>query len=130
MSSNTLFLPLSCFTAAVACLCLSLYSGLYLRTEKHAWVEIRGLTWELKNSSFLYLEKLLGVFCSVLWVIIHLCREYSSEHFILLLLSAASSQINTSSPVPLLAVHELLLSFSILFTSYHSGSATKYKLNT
>lgn len=80
-----------------------------------------------KNVPFLYLQKLWGCFCSMFGVIIHshctglsdqfcsiwltLSREwvlYTSE-FILRLLSAVTSVINTSRPVPLAAMHALAI---------------------
>ncbi len=73
---------------------------------------------------FLSLQKLFGCFCSMLWVIVHLhCEAPSNEfwsiwleyeqiilarntsEFILLLLSAVTSSINTREPVPLAAIH-------------------------
>ena len=44
-------------------------------------VEVRWLTWPLKNITFLCLEKHLHWFCSLIWVIIHLYCEALSCHF-------------------------------------------------
>lgn len=83
------------------------------------WVEIRWLTWWLKNVSLLCLETILGYFCSIFWVIIHLYCEALPYHFcsvwlnlslmstlefIMLLPSAATSTENTSDPVSLAAI--------------------------
>ncbi len=86
-------------------------------------IQVRCLTWPLHNSPLLSLQKLFGCFCSMLWVIVHLhCEAPSNEfwsicwiwadniarntsEFILLLLSAVTSSINTREPVPLAAIH-------------------------
>lgn len=77
--------------------------------------------WPLKNTPLLCLEKLLGYFCRMLWVIFHYdgktlfnyfysirlnlrIREYSSAQFMLPLLPASS--VNTSDPVQLAAVRD------------------------
>lgn len=108
--------------------------------------------WPLKNTPLLCLEKLLGYFCRMLWVIFHYdgktlfnyfysirlnlrIREYSSAQFMLPLLPASS--VNTSDPVQLAAVrdhvrrimwcalaHELFLLFSLLFSSHRSGTSS------
>lgn len=86
------------------------------------WFEIRSLTWQWKNIQFLCFKKLLGYSCSMLWVIIHVHYEhcptsftvcvwiwaesivqYTSE-FVLLLLSAVTSSINTNGQIPLAAI--------------------------
>lgn len=110
---NTLLPP-----SISASLWVSQPSVFYLITKKH-WVEIRWMTLPLKNIKFLSHEKLLGCLCHMLWVTIHLngeeqvhqfcsmwlflgrrCSPYTSE-LIMLLLSAATSSINTNDPVPL-----------------------------
>ncbi len=86
-------------------------------------IQVRWLTWPLHNSPLISLQKLFGCFCSMLWVIVHLhCEAPSNEfwsiwliwadniarntsEFILLLLSAVTSSINTREPVPLAAIH-------------------------
>ncbi len=86
-------------------------------------VEIRRLTWPLQNISLFYLQKLLGCFCCMFWVIVHLYYEvppnqlcciwlnladsislYTSEFF-WLHLSSVTSSLNKSNPVPLEAMH-------------------------
>ncbi len=85
-------------------------------------VEIRRLTWLLQNIPLFYLQKLLGCFCCMFWLIVHSYYEapcnqlafgwiwadsislYTSE-FIRLLLSSVTSSLNTSNPVPLEAMH-------------------------
>ncbi len=86
-------------------------------------VEIRRLTWSLQNIPLFYLQKLLGCFCCMFWVI-SICTMkrrpinfaafgwiwadsislYTSEFF-RLLLSYVTSSLNTSNPVPLEAMH-------------------------
>ncbi len=86
-------------------------------------IQVRWLTWPLHNSPLLSLQKLFGCFCSMLGSL-SICtvkrRPMSSEafgwiwadniarntsEFILLLLSAVTSSINTREPVPLAAIH-------------------------
>ncbi len=79
-------------------------------------VEIRRLTWPLQNIPLFYLQKLLGCFCCMFWVIVHLyCEAQSNQlcwiwaesislytlELIQLLLSSVTSSLNTSNPVPL-----------------------------
>ncbi len=64
-----------------------------------------------------YLQKLLGCFCCMFWIIVHeappnqLCsiwlnlgREYISIHFRILPAASVTSSLNTSNPVPLEAI--------------------------
>ncbi len=86
-------------------------------------IQVRWLTWPLHNSPLLSLQKLFGCFCSMLGSL-SICtvkrRPKSSEafgwiwadniarntsEFILLLLSAVTSSINTREPVTLAAIH-------------------------
>ncbi len=77
------------------------------------WNAGRRLTWSLQNIPLFYLQKLLGCFCCMFWVIVHLYYEapsnqlwiwaesislYTSE-FIRLLLSSVMSSLNNSNLV-------------------------------
>lgn len=112
-----LFYPLRCFAW-----CLQQLPGTAASLSVMlCCVEISWLTWK-KNFLFRYLAKLFGSARCMIWIIIYLqykvvpyqfCSirlslssraRYTSE-FILLLLSAARSSVNTSDFVPLAAIH-------------------------
>lgn len=105
------FFSLRCFVRALLQLpwvpaCLWIFVSLVLSSvcEKRTrlgW----GQTRLFMNIQFLCIEKLLGWFLSRFWVIIrsillNLSRRNSFVHFTLLLLSAVTSSIHTSDPVP------------------------------
>lgn len=86
-----------------------------------SWVEIMIMTWQLNNISFLYFKELLSCFCSMFWALIFLnCEALSYQfcniwlnlssikaicmsEFILLLLSAVTSSVNTRDLAPMTA---------------------------
>ena len=86
-------------------------------------IQVRWLTWPLHNIPLIWLKTLFGCFSSMLRVIVHLhCEAPSDEfcsiwpiwadkiarntsEFILLLLSAVTSSLNTREPVPVAAIH-------------------------
>lgn len=105
-------LSLYCSHCQLLLVCGSLWIQFCLQLLKimFIWVVFRGMTWPLRNTLFLCLEKLFVCFCSLLWVIIHLSIQFCSiylnlsrdscpAHFrvlILLLLWAVTSSINTT----------------------------------
>lgn len=101
-----------------------LHSAYYLITEKNRLlIEIRWLTWVLKDIPFFCPEKLFGWFWSMRWVVIYLHCELLFDQFfniwlnlsiselIVLFLSAVASSVNTCDVVPLAAIHALAITF-------------------
>ncbi len=85
-------------------------------------VEIRTLTWPLQNIPLFYLQKLLGCFCCMFWVIVHLYYEVPPNQFCSIWLNLGrgyipilqnssgcfcpvTSSLNTSNLVPMEAMH-------------------------
>ncbi len=145
------------FTAAgfSCCLFVALSAFLVLSSAGEMLlnrVEIRRLTWPLRNTPPFYFQKLLGCFCWMFWLIVHLYYEAPSNQLCCICLNLVREYIpihfriypaiNTSNPVPLEAMHahaitllhrvsqmmlcaldhELFQAFSIPFSSRHSGT--------
>lgn len=76
------------------------------------WIEIRPLTWLLKNTSFLCLQKVLNCYSNIFRVIIHLhcvllwaeeTPQKSSCYFLATVISSINT--NESNSTPLTAIH-------------------------
>lgn len=91
-SPNTAFPPMRCSVRPLFALIL------YLITEKYALFGLRSVDCnQSKAVTFLCLEKLLGCFCSLLWLSIHLHCELQSYQFCSICLNLSREYIPATS---------------------------------
>ncbi len=101
--------PLWCFARPLLQLtsivvCLWAFSFVFSKWNACS-IGLRSGDWlgHCKNIALFYLQKLLGCFCCMFWVIVHLYYEAPSNQ-ICCIWSSVTSSLNTSDPVPLEAM--------------------------